>query len=124
MVTYSGRLWKWLFALLFACLGAGAQAQDYSGAIQRCTELVGEFDDHAADIRHEVQATDPDQPVGVRVTWRRSDAAESGVAEGWIVCFFYPLSQTGGAWQIDQMDTQKYGRMSRYDVQQLVCCSA
>ena len=66
-----------------------------------------------------MQPGDESQPVAVRVTWRRSDAIAGIEPEGWITCFFLPRSQTNGAWQIDMMDTQKYGKMRRYDVQQL-----
>lgn len=124
MVTHFMRLGNGLaLLLLIALFGTAARAQEaageYDGAIQRCTELVEEFDDHPADVRHEVQPGDATQPVAVRVTWRRSDAAAGGEPEEWIACFFVPRSQTGGAWQIDMMDTQKYGKLSRYDVQQL-----
>ncbi len=112
-----------LIALSVAFSGGAAPAQandqEYAGAIQRCTELVEEFDDHATGIAHEVQPGDANQPVAVRVTWRRSDAIADIEAEGWIICFFVPRSQTRGAWQIDMMDTQKYGKLRRYDVQQL-----
>lgn len=91
----------------------------FAGAVQRCVDLLPEFDANPTDMRHEVQARGEDQPVAVRVTWRRSDAPAGADPEGWIVCFFLPRSETGGAWQIDGMDTQKYGRLRRYDVQQL-----
>jgi branched-chain amino acid transport system permease protein len=58
------------------------------------------------------------QPVAVRIGWQRSDTARQR-SEGWIICFFLPRSETGGAWQIDLMDTQKYGKLKRFDVQQL-----
>jgi branched-chain amino acid transport system permease protein len=108
-----------LIALSLALSGSAAWAQEYDGAIQRCAELVEEFDDHPTDIKHELQPGNESQPVAVRVTWHRSDAAAGADPEGWITCFFLPRSQTGGAWQIDMMDTQKYGKMRRYDVQQL-----
>lgn len=112
-----------VIALSLAFSGNAARAQEYAkeyeGAIQRCTELVEEFDDHPTDIQHEVQPGNENQPAAVRVTWHRSDAATGADPEGWITCFFLPRSQTSGAWQIDMMDTQKYGKMRRYDVQQL-----
>lgn len=108
-----------LLSLAFISDRAVAQAEDYTGAIQRCTELLPEFDANPADVRHEVRAATAELPVAVRVSWRRSDAAAGADPEGWIVCYFLPRSETGGAWQIDGMDTQKYGRMKRYDVQQL-----
>lgn len=108
-----------LLAALLCAASPPAQAEDYDGAMQRCTELLPEFDRNPTNIHTEVQPATIDKPVAVRVTWVRSDAPAGGDAEGWIVCFFLPRAETGGAWQIDAMDTQKYGRMRRYDVQQL-----
>ncbi len=108
--------------ILVSVLGAGAggaRADDYDGAIRICEELLPEFDASPTDIRHQVQADGLDQPVGVRLTWRRSDATAGSDPQGWIICFFFPRSETGGAWQIDQMDSQKFGKLRRYDVQQL-----
>lgn len=128
MVTHFSRLGNRLAALISIALPmtlfstiAWAQeyAKEYEGAVQRCTELVEEFDQHPTDIKHEVQPGDENQPFAVRVTWQRSDAAAGGEPEGWITCFFLPRSQTNGAWQIDMMDTRKYGKLRRYDVQQL-----
>jgi branched-chain amino acid transport system permease protein len=110
-----------LVVLLGLC--AVAQAQDYppeyEGAVKRCDELLPEFDGNPTGIRHEVQQGTVTEPVAVRVDWKRSDAATSGIEEGWIICFFLPRAEANGAWQIDAMDTQKYGKMRRYDVQQL-----
>jgi len=99
--------------------GASALADEYDGAVKRCEELVPEFDEHPADLQHEIQPGSFNQPVAVRLSWQRSDAPAGTKLEGWIICFFLPRSETGGAWQIDGMDTQKYGKLRRYDVQQL-----
>jgi branched-chain amino acid transport system permease protein len=96
-----------------------AQADEYEGAVERCRELLPEFDRSPRDVRNEVRAAAFDQPVAVRISWQRSDAQPGGDPEGWIICFFLPRNETGGAWQIDLMDTQKYGKLKRYDVQQL-----
>jgi branched-chain amino acid transport system permease protein len=96
-----------------------AWADEYDGAVQRCTDLLPEFDRNPTAIHTEVQPATADKPVAVRVTWKRSDAPAGGDPDGWIVCFFLPRAETGGAWQIDGMDTQKYGHLRRYDVQQL-----
>jgi len=108
-----------LQALIWLAASPAARADEYDGAIQRCEELLPEFDQHPQDIRREVRAATFDQPVAVRISWQRSDAQPGGDPEGWIICFFLPRSETGGAWQIDLMDTQKYGKLKRYDVQQL-----
>ena len=39
--------------------------------------------------------------------------------EDWIICWFLPLSETNGLWQIDELQTKNHGMMMRYDVQQL-----
>src|SRR5262245_22029429 len=87
--------------------GASALADEYDGAVKRCEELVPEFDEHPADLQHEIQPGSFNQPVAVRLSWQRSDAPAGTKLEGWIICFFLPRSETGGAWQIDGMDTQK-----------------
>ncbi len=99
--------------------GAAARAEDYDGAIKRCADLLPEFDGHPTDIQHEVRVATETLPAAVRITWTRSDAPAGADPQGWIVCFFLPRSETAGAWQIDGMDTQKYGKLKRYDVQQL-----
>lgn len=109
-----------ILALVVLCAAPPpASADQYDGAVQRCTDLLPEFDRNPTDIRTDVQPATADKPVAVRVTWKRSDAPAGSDPEGWIVCFFLPRAETDGAWQIDGMDTQKYGRMRRYDVQQL-----
>jgi branched-chain amino acid transport system permease protein len=108
-----------LAALVFVGAPGAASADVYDGAIKKCEELLPEFDRNPTDLQHEVQAGAVNQPVGVRLSWKRSDVPPGGDPAGWIICFFLPRSETGGAWQIDLMDTQKYGKMKRYDVQQL-----
>lgn len=109
--------------LLLGCCAAisvpQAFADEIDGAVDRCRELLPEFDEQPADVRNEIALGSLDKPVSVRISWRRSDATPGVDPEGWIVCFFLPRSQTGGAWQIDEMDTQKYGKLRRYEVQQL-----
>lgn len=108
-----------LSLVLFAGHLPAATADEYEGAIARCRDLLPEFDASPTDIQIEVQSRTIADPVGVRITWRRSDAVQGADPTGWIICFFLPRSDTGGAWQIDGMDTQKYGKLRRYDVQQL-----
>jgi branched-chain amino acid transport system permease protein len=89
--------------------------QDTGSAIRRCSELVAVFDEHASNLRSEVQRT-PDGTLGVRMDWTSGDADH---AEDWIICWFLPLGETNGIWQIDQLQTKRFGRMLRYDVQQI-----
>lgn len=133
MVTHIASVWNcvqhcralrrlWLALLIGSGTLAGAPAalaDEYDGAVRRCEELVPEFDGHPGELHHEIQPGTVDQPVGVRITWQRGDAPAGADLEEWIICFFLPRSETGGAWQIDLMDTQKYGKLKRYDVQQL-----
>ena len=86
--------------------------------VQRCEALLPGFDDNPTDIKHEVEQGNITQPVAVRLTWTRSDAYGTD-RTGWIICFFLPRSETKGLWQIDLVDSQKFGKMKRYDVQQL-----
>lgn len=128
MVTHP-RLYRNRFSTAALCIAAGllaitwmaggARADEYDGAVKKCEELLPEFDSKPTDLKHEVQGGSVDKPVGVRLSWKRSDAPPGGDPNGWIICFFLPRSETGGAWQIDQMQTLKYGKLSRYDVQQL-----
>ena len=94
---------------------AARAAQDVPAAIARCQELVPGFDEHPGPVLSEVQGN-PDKVLGVRLTWKRSDGDH---AEDWIICWFLPISETNGLWQIDEVQTKNHGMMIRYDVQQL-----
>ncbi len=63
-----------------------------------------------APVRPEarIQAGAAEAPTGVRLEW----------PGGWIVCWFLPLAETGGQWQIHQVQSSRFGTLSRYDVQQ------
>lgn len=127
MVTHNDQIRKPLFAavlraiviLAALCVAPVAAADEYDVPVQRCKDLLPEFDRNPTEVQTSVQTAPAEKPVAVRVTWNRSDAPAGGDPQGWIVCFFLPRAETNGAWQIDGMDTQKYGRMRRYDVQQL-----
>jgi branched-chain amino acid transport system permease protein len=69
-----------------------------------------------ANLRVELQEGDSTAPVGVRFGWRGTAAGDE--REGWAICWFLPLAETGGAVQIAQAESSRYGRLSRYDVQQ------
>jgi branched-chain amino acid transport system permease protein len=114
-------------ALCLYGLCGRALAQDSSGGdvaaagdspIERCEGLLPGFDDHPTNLRAEVEQGNQDQPAAVRLTWTRSDTTGPDKL-GWIICFFLPRSETGGSWQIDLVDSQKFGKLKRYDVQQM-----
>ncbi|MEX2297385.1 MAG: branched-chain amino acid ABC transporter permease [Dongiaceae bacterium] len=48
-----------------------------------------------------------------------SDRLAPEDSRGWLACWFLPLQQSGGRWQIARLESAKYGPMTRYDVQQL-----
>jgi branched-chain amino acid transport system permease protein len=104
---------------LLACPNlARADRDNYVGAIMRCRELLPGFDENPTEISQQVQPAIDGRPVGVRISWKRSDVP-GPATRGWIICWFVPLDETHGRWQIDVVDSQKFGRMLRYDVQQL-----
>src|SRR5438034_4796789 len=92
-----------LLAFWFALYPVLARAdQDTGSAIRRCSELVAAFDEHASNLRSQVQRT-PDGTLGVRMDWTSGEADH---AEDWIICWFLPLGETNGIWQIDQLQTK------------------
>jgi branched-chain amino acid transport system permease protein len=112
----------WAGAILLAALvlltgipSARAERDNYLGAVLRCRELLPGFDENPTDIRQEIEPAFNHHPAGVRLTWQRRDAP----GRGWIVCWFLPLQETHGRWQFDIVESQKFGLMQRYDVQQL-----
>ena len=91
-----------------------AVAQDYPEAVRRCTELLPGLADDAAGVQSEVQRGGQRDATGVRLTWRGKEGQDR-----WIVCWFAPLELSLGAWQISNVESDEFGRLSRYDVQQL-----
>lgn len=107
----------WIGLLLlasFALVCPALAAQDTPAAVDRCKELVVGFDEHPGPIASEVQGS-PEKTLGVRLSWARGDDH----AQDWIICWFLPLTQTAGIWQIDQVRTKSHGVFQRYDLQQL-----
>ena len=105
-------------SLLMVCLAISSSAraaQDAPAAVARCKELVVGFDEHPGPITSEVQGSAA-QNLGVRLSWARGDGNH---AEDWIICWFLPIAQTEGIWQIDQVRTKDHGVFQRYDLQQL-----
>ena len=84
--------------------------------VRRCRELLPIFVEAPAELVLAVQDRGPDQPTGIRFDWRGSAGGDE--PNGWALCWFLPLRETGGAVQIAQVQSSRYGRLSRYDVQQ------
>ena len=112
-----GALLFLLMSLTGAQVARANQADPFAGAVDYCKNLVPGFDEHAKDILYQVQPGDRDQVVGVHVAWTPGDPALKP-GEAWIECWFLPLNKTNGQWQVDQVRSQRWGIMQRYDVQQ------
>src|SRR5215469_1426886 len=112
-----------LVALCVALLGiatlglstSARAAQETPAAVDRCKELIVGFDEHPGPIASEVEGS-AEKNLGVRLTWPRGDGDH---AQDWIICWFLPIAQTAGIWQIDQVRTKNHGVFQRYDLQQL-----
>ena len=104
--------------LCLATLGLSTSAraaQDTPAAVNRCKDLIVGFDEHPGPITSEVEGS-AEKNLGVRLLWPRGDGDH---AQDWIICWFLPLAQTAGMWQIDQVRTKNHGVFQRYDLQQL-----
>jgi branched-chain amino acid transport system permease protein len=99
---------------LLACLLApvGAKAANSSDAIRACQELLPVFENSPLSITIASEDEGDDAPFGVRISW----TARNG--DGWIRCWFLPRTESGDAWQFSQVESSRFGRLSRYDVQQ------
>ncbi len=115
---WGGAIAAVLVLYLVFCPPLAQAEEDTAEAVSRCKELLPGFDEHPTNIRSQVQSGRMDQPVGVRLSWTRSQVA-AGPSEDWIICWFLPRSETGGLWQIDLLQSQRYGVFKRYDIQQL-----
>jgi branched-chain amino acid transport system permease protein len=91
----------------------GLAQTETADAIRICQELMPAFEEAAAALRIELQKGGVGQPTGVRLSWWRDGA------EGWIICWFLPRASDEARWQLSHLDTSRFGRMSRYDIQQL-----
>ena len=112
-----GALFFLLTSLAAAQIARANQADPFAGAVEYCKNLVPGFDEHARDVLAQVQPGDRDQVVGVHITWTPGDPALKP-GQAWIECWFLPLNKTNGQWQVDQVRSQRWGIMQRYDVQQ------
>ncbi|MFZ5790462.1 MAG: branched-chain amino acid ABC transporter permease [Pseudomonadota bacterium] len=98
-----------------AANSAPAHAGGVEGAISRCQDMVRAFEKAPQSITIETKGGGVDETTAVRIDWQGG----RGGKDGWIVCWFPPRQETGGAWQLQQLDTSEFGTMSRYEIQQL-----
>lgn len=111
-------------ALCLAALAVpgDAAAQEAPPAIEQavdiCHGLLPGFVEWPRELTTTIQPGSAETPTGVVLAWS-SDAAAPAAGSGSILCWFLPLEETDGAWQIGRVDSSKYGTLTRYDVQQL-----
>ncbi len=86
--------------------------------LRRCQALLGGFAKDPVDLASQTQIGRRDEPAAVRFDWTRKEPA-GAAPRGWIICWFLPRTETQGQWQINQLDSDEYGRLTRYDIQQL-----
>jgi len=122
---------KWLAAcaipivtMVFVALLAGAgparaEIDPFQDANRVCRQLLPGFVTQPVGLEREPVRWFENGRTVIVYHWR-ADAAVAGPAAGWLACTFLPLAATDGLWQIDRLDSSKYGPMSRYDVMQLL----
>ena len=101
-----------LLPLLAVWLPGTARAQDQGTAATHCQEVLRAFDRSPLSVTIETEDHGWDESTAVRIDWKSEK-------DGWIICYFLPRHSESDAWQIQQLDTSRYGTMSRYDMQQL-----
>ncbi len=107
-----------MLALLLAVLAAVAPPAMAAGtqeAVRRCQALLPGFETDIGGITISVDSSGLDRPTGIRIDWQ----ALGDKPDGWILCWFLPRTSEEESWQIAYLETSKYGRLSRYDLQQL-----
>src|SRR5262245_6655301 len=117
------RLWSGvLLALLFVLIASSASAAGNEVAVHRCQELMPAFVKAPLSVTIDLQDKGASELFGVRIGWRAAGQDAGGmkkIEEGWIICWFLPRTSTNDAWQMTQLDSNEFGVMRRYDIQQL-----
>jgi len=107
--------------LLLAALvatSARAEIDPFYDAQKICRDFLPGF--VAAPIRLERDPVRWIDDGHTLIAWRwEGDRLAPDDAAGWLACWFLPLQQSGGRWQIARLESARYGLMTRYDVQQL-----
>jgi branched-chain amino acid transport system permease protein len=112
-----------VIVLVLAGLGAAparAQSDDpaIAEAVARCEELLPALRDAAWPLRRAVEGLAVTERTGVRLDWTEPGFRGRPRA-AWLVCWFYPRTETNGVWQFVQAQSDRYGLLRRYDIQQL-----
>jgi len=105
-------------ALCLALCAGKALAKPPEIPWQICRTLLVAFELAPTDLRSDSRIGTPQEPSGIRFDWFRRDEAGANSAH-WLVCYFLPLAETNGRWQVAGLDNDQYGKFSRYDIQQL-----
>jgi branched-chain amino acid transport system permease protein len=108
-------------ALLALCLvlpAGGAKAKPPSEPWQQCRTLLTAFDLAPRDLVSESRLGSPSEPSAVRFDWFQREADGNNAAH-YLVCFFLPLEQSNGRWQLAALENDRFGHFERYDIQQL-----
>lgn len=119
-------MWGALLAALLTCGAAGAvrdgAAQEAEAptqeAVDICHGLLPGFVDWPEDLTVTLQPGNAEAATGVLLAWS-GDATDAAAPPGSLLCWFLPLAETGGAWQVGTVESSKFGTLTRYDVQQL-----
>lgn len=107
-----------LVALLLVLLAGTTEAKPPSDPWQICRSLLVAFELAPVDLSSESRIGSPSEPSGVRFDWFRREDSGANTAH-FLVCYFLPLEQSNGRWQVFQLDNDQYGHFERYDIQQL-----
>jgi branched-chain amino acid transport system permease protein len=112
-----------LLALMLTILAirpetARAEISPFTDARRICRTLLPAFAEQPIGLIREPERWLGDGRTVIVYQWT-GDRLDGADQAGWLACWFLPMKDTGGFWQIDHLETSKYGVMTRYDVQQL-----
>jgi hypothetical protein len=93
---------------------ARAEIDPFIEARRVCRTLLPAFAEQPIGlVREPVRWLDNGLTV---IVYQWSGDRLDGIDEaGWLACWFLPMKETGGRWQIDHLETSAYGVMTRYD---------
>jgi branched-chain amino acid transport system permease protein len=97
---------------------ARAEINPFMEARRICRTLLPAFAEQPVGLIREPERWLDDGRTAIVYRWT-GDRLGNADEAGWLACWFLPMKDTGGLWQIEKLETSKYGVMTRYDVQQL-----